>query len=120
MYVPSIDFDEQLQELKFRGMQFSEDTKAAINHYLFKGWMPGGHLEAMFAYDYERALYNADVHNRTVFWAIAMWIRENAPQECQGSYTNVNIWCTDDMAPAREAFRDKCEKESIWKTLGES
>jgi hypothetical protein len=120
MYGPSVDFDEQLGELAFRGMQFSEDSKAAINHYLFNGWKPGGHLEAMFAHDYERALYNADVHNRTVFWATAMWIRENAPQECQGSYRAVEDWCTNHMAPAREAFREKCEKESIWKTLRKS
>jgi hypothetical protein len=118
MYSTTLDFDEQLQELKFRGMQFSEDTKASINHYLFKGWMPGGHLEAMFAYDYERALYNADVHNRTVFWAIAMWIRENAPQESQGSYAAVEAYCKN--KEAQDAFREKCEKEAIWKTLERS
>ena len=64
MYVPQIDFDAELLNLRFMGMQFSEDTKASMNNYLFRGWMPGGHLEAQFAYDYERALYNADIHNQ--------------------------------------------------------
>ena len=114
-----IDFNEELADLRFKGMQFSEQTKASINNYLFRGFMPGGHLEAQFAHDLERALYNADTHNRTVFWGIAMWIRDHAPAESQGSYTNVNIWCTDDMAPAREVFREYCEKKYVWETLGE-
>jgi hypothetical protein len=90
-----IDFEYELRDLGYRGMHFSDQTKDSINLYLFRGLMPGGHLEAQFAHDLERALYNADTHNRTVFWAIAMWIRNNAPDECQGSYDAVDAWCKD-------------------------
>ena len=117
---PKIDFDEELSDLRFMGMQFSEQTKESMNNYLFRGYMPGGHLEAQFAHDMERALYNADTHNRTVFWGIAMWIRDNAPAEAQGSYRAVEDWCSDAMKPVREAFRLECEKKSMWKTLEES
>jgi len=113
-----LDLDREVHyNLKYMGMRFSQETTDALNRFLFDGLPPGGHLEAMFAYDFERALYNADTHNRTVFWGIAMWIRDHAPAESQGSYTNVNIWCTDDMAPVREAFRVECEKKSMWQTL---
>ena len=116
MHVPQIDFDKDLGELRFRNMQFSEQTKLSINHYLFRGLKPGGHLEAQFAHDLERALHTADTHNRTVFWAIAMWIREHAPANAQGSYDAVRAWCTD-ASPAREEFRQECEKKSIWNRL---
>jgi hypothetical protein len=115
MYIPEINFDEELQDLKFRGMNFSEDSKTSIKHYLFKGWKPGGHLEAMFAYDYERALYNADIHNRTVFWSTAMWIREFAPPASQGSYEAIEAYCKN--KEAQEAFRLECEKKYMWKKL---
>jgi hypothetical protein len=117
MYIadPKIDFDTELGNLRFRGLQFSEQTKESINNYLFKGWMPGGHLESQFAHDLERALYNADTHNRTVFWAIAMWIREHAPEQAQGSYRAVEEWCKN--PELREEFRAECEKKTMWKTL---
>ena len=88
-----IDFEHELRDLGYRGMHFSEESGDSINNYLFQGLMPGGHLEAQFAHDLERALYNADTHNRTVFWAIAMWIRNNAPAGSQGSYEAVRAWC---------------------------
>ena len=110
-----IDFEYELRDLGYRGMHFSDQTQDAINYYLFQGLMPGGHLEAQFAHDLERALYNADTHNRTVFWAIAMWIRNNAPEECQGSYAAVRVWCTD--PEIRKPFLEECEKKQAWRTL---
>lgn len=112
-----INFDHELRDLGYRGMHFSEQTKESINNYLFKGLMPGGHLEAQFAHDMERALYNADTHNRTVFWAIAMWIRNNAPEECQGSYQAVKAWC--DNPELRKPFYEECEKQRVWRTLND-
>jgi hypothetical protein len=112
-----IDFYSDM-DLRYRDMYFSEQTIEAINRFLLDGLMPGGHLEAMFAYDYERALYNADTHNRTCFWALAMWIREFAPDESQGSYAAVKAYCNDKSA--QEQFRQECEKKSVWKTLNKS
>ena len=110
-----IDFEHELRDLGYRGMHFSEESGDSINNYLFRGLMPGGHLEAQFAHDMERALYNADTHNRTVFWATAMWIRNNAPEECQGSYATVKAWCADpDM---RRPFVELHEKKKVWNTL---
>jgi hypothetical protein len=79
--------------------------------------MPGGHLEAQFAHDLDRALYNADIHNRTVFWATAMWIREYAPAESQGSYQAVEAWCKNKQG--QKDFYTYCERKYVWETLGE-
>ena len=110
-----IDFENELRDLGYRGMHFSEQSGDSINNYLFRGLMPGGHLEAQFAHDMERALYNADTHNRTVFWAIAMWIRNNAPPQSQGSYEAVKAWCAD--PEMRKPFLEECEKKQAWRTL---
>ena len=112
----TIDFYGDMDN-RYRDMYFSEQTMDAINHYLLKGLTPGGHIEAMFAHDYERALFNADTHNRTCFWALAMWIREFAPAESQGSYTAVTAWCNN--KEWQETFRTYCEKKYVWETLGE-
>jgi hypothetical protein len=112
----SIDFYGDM-DARYSDMYFSEQTMEAINRYLLDGLMPGGHLEAMFAHDLERALYNADTHNRTCFWALAMWIREHAPDESQGSYAAVAEWCTN--KEWQETFRTYCEKKYVWETLGE-
>lgn len=98
------------------GMQFSEDFKGSIERYLVNGYSPGGFATAMLARDMERALYNADTHNRTVFWAIAMWIREEMPAGSWGSYEEVDAWCHDDGG-RRSAFKDAYEKEKVWLTL---
>jgi hypothetical protein len=112
-----IDFYGDMDN-RYRDMYFSEQTMDAINHYLLKGLTPGGHIEAMFAHDYERALFNADTHNRTCFWALAMWIREFAPAESQGSYTAVGNWCLD--KEAREEYYKECEKKYMWNQLQEN
>lgn len=114
-----IDFDREVfYNLKYMGMQFSRDSQESITNYLFHGLNPGGHLSAMFAYDYERALFNADIHNRQVFWATAMWIRECAPPQCQGSYEAVTAWCNDQAA--RDKYRVDCEKKAMWNALKET
>jgi hypothetical protein len=113
-----IDFDRVFYtEGKYVGMRWSEDQKGAMNRFLFDGLMPGGHMEAMLAHDYERALYNADTHSRTVFWATATWIRENAPELCQGSYSAVEFWCRN--PELRERYRTECEKKYMWDRLTE-
>lgn len=109
-----IDFD--LHEDRFSMMPFSEDFKGSMERYLLHGFQPGGFATAMLACDMERALYNADVHNRKVFWAIAMWIRERAPAGSWGSYNAVEAWCGDTDG-RRSAFKEQYDKETVWLTL---
>jgi len=114
----SIDYDQSMYHNgKYVGMRWSDDQKAAMDRYLFDGLMPGGHMEAMLARDYERALFNADTHSRTVFWATAMWVRENLPEAAQGSYDNIRAWCNN--KELRKQFREECEKKMMWETLQE-
>jgi hypothetical protein len=111
-----LDLEREVYDnLRYMGMRFSEQTTDALNRFLFDGLPPGGHLEAMFAYDFERALYNADMANKQTFWALAMWIRECAPRECQGSYMAVGNWCLD--KEARDAYYKECEQKYMWNQL---
>ena len=56
--------DWRTKDLRNMGMELSLDTQEAIENYLLRGWAPGGHLESMFAHDYERAFACADTANR--------------------------------------------------------
>ena len=113
-----IDFDKEMSRTgMYVGMLFSEDQKTALTLFLFEGLKPGGHLEAMFAQDYHRAMYNADIHSRTVFWATARWISDNAPAACQGSYEAVDFWCKSPELRAK--YRLECEQKAIWDALNE-
>jgi hypothetical protein len=113
-----IDFDNTMHlNLSYMDMEFSEQTKESITNYLFHGLKPGGNLEAHFAHDLERALYNADTHNRQVYWAIARWIRDNAPPTSQGTYEAIEYWCKNEEA--RNKYREECEKSAMWSTLNE-
>ncbi len=109
-----IDFD--LNEDRFMMMQFSEDFKGSMERYLLHGLEPGGFATAMLAHDIERALYNADTHNRRVFWAVAMWMRERVPLAAQGSYEAVAAWCRD-LDGRRSEFAQEHDKEQTWLTL---
>ena len=119
MYKPdAIDYDRSMYgDGRYVGMRWSDDQKAAMDRYLFDGLLPGGHMEAMLAREYERALFNADTHSRTVFWATAMWIRENVPEAAQGSYANIKAWCKN--SELRAEFREECEKKYMWDKLRE-
>lgn len=109
-----IDWD--LSDGRFMQMEFSEDFKGSMERYLLYGFKPGGFATAMLACDMERALYVADTHNRTVFWAIAMWVRERMPQGSWGSYQAVDAWCRDQDG-IRSAFQHQYDKEAVWLTL---
>jgi hypothetical protein len=109
-----IDWD--LSDGRFMTMEFSEDFKGSMERYLLQGLKPGGFGEAMLACDWERALYNADTHNRTVFWAVSMWVRERLPEGSWGSYDAVDAWCRDQDG-RRSVFRKQYDKESVWLTL---
>lgn len=109
-----IDWD--LSDGRFMTMEFSEDFKGSMERYLLQGLKPGGFGEAMLACDWERALYNADTHNRTVFWAVSMWVRERLPEGSWGSYDAVDAWCRDQEG-RRSVFRKQYDKESVWLAL---
>lgn len=96
--------------------QFSEDFKESMVNYLIHGLGPGGFATAMLANDLERALYNADTHNRTVYWGIAIWIREELPDHAWGSYQAVEDWCRDQDG-RRTAYMAELEKKYMWKIL---
>ena len=119
IYKPNaIDYNRSMyNDARYVGMRWSDNQMEAMDRYLFDGLMPGGHMEAMLAHDYERGIFNADTHSRTVIWATAMWIRENVPRQAQGSYENIKAWCKS--PELREQFRVECEKRMMWETLQE-
>jgi len=95
---------------------FSVDATDALRNYLIHGLTPGGFLCAMIAYDYERALYNADVLHRQKFWLIAMHIRNNMPSGSVGSYDNMRHWL-DNKDDMRTMFIQEVEKRKVWDKL---
>ena len=111
-----IDFTRGTDSPKYMGMEIPAHTQETLTHYLLHGFEPGGFVSAMLACDYERALYNADTGNRQMFWAIAMWIREQAPAGSWGSHEIITAWCQDQNG-LRTAYRTEVEKRAIWKQL---
>lgn len=112
-----IDFDTEY-ELKYMGMEVPIHTQETIENYLIRGFKPGGFVESMLAKDYDRAIGIADTANRQMFWAIASWIRDYAPDSSWGSYDTVDNWCND-TNNVRTKFAESAEKEFIWRKLKE-
>ena len=108
--------DWRTKDLRNMGMELSLDTQEAIENYLLRGWAPGGHLESMFAHDYERAFACADTANRQTIWALWCWIREGAPPLCHGSYKAVGMW-RDDVGYCRTDYLKDSEQKAIWQKL---
>lgn len=110
-----IDFEKE-RDLRYMGMEIPTHTKESLDRYFINGWRPGGFCEAMLAQDYDRALTIADTANRQMFWAIATWIRENAPPGSAGSYAIIDGWVHDDNS-VRSTFARKAEKNYTWRCL---
>ena len=110
--------DWRTTDLRDMGMELSLDTQKAIEDYVLRGWAPGGHLEAMFAHDYERAFACADTANRQTIWALWRWIRDSAPPLCHGSYQAIGMW-RDDVDGCRTDYVKRCEKDFVWSKLKE-
>lgn len=102
--------------LGYMGMEVPRHTQETLENYLLRGLSPGGFVSAMLAHDYERAISVADTGNRQMFWAIAMWIREFAPEYSHGSYDIIELWCTDFMG-RRTEYVNEVEKDYVWNTL---
>jgi hypothetical protein len=113
-----IDFSEAEDDLRYMGMEIPLHTCETLQNYLIKGFTPGGFCESMLAKDYDRALAVADTANRQMFWAIATWIRENAPEGSWGSYDIISNWCND-VNGLRTKFAVDAEKRFVWKKLKE-
>ena len=110
-----IDFEKE-RDLRYMGMEIPIHTKESLDRYFINGWEPGGFCEAMLAQDYDRALTIADTANRQMFWAIATWIRENAPPGSAGSYRVVQDWIHD-VNNVRSTFARRAEKDYTWRSL---
>jgi len=108
-----------VSKIYFRGMEIPDHTQESLENYLIKGWMPGGFLESILTCDYERALYTADTANRQQFWAIAMFVREHAPDGSWGSSEAVKLWSIDKDG-RRAVYARKVEKDFIWNSLKEN
>lgn len=110
-----VDFSKE-RDLRYVGMEIPNHTKDTLDNYFIRGWMPGGFCESMLACDYDRAITIADQANRQMFWAIATWIRENAPTDSWGSYEIVQNWAHD-IGNVRSTFAYEAEKKYTWRTL---
>jgi hypothetical protein len=108
--------DWRTTDLRNMGIELSLDTQEAIENYLIRGWAPGGHLEAMFAHDYERAFPTADTANRQTIWVLWRWISESAPPLCHGSYQVIDMW-RDDLDKRRSDYVRSLEQKAIWQKL---
>ena len=110
-----VDFDTDYN-LRYMGMEVPYHTCETLQNYLIHGYKPGGFCESMLAKDYDRAITIADTANRQRFWAIATWIRENAPEGSWGSYDTIENWCND-VDGLRTKYATEAEKKYIWKKL---
>ena len=111
-----VDFSETELDLKYMGMEIPMHTGETLQNYLIHGYKPGGFCESMLAKDYDRAITIADTANRKMFWAIATWIREYAPEGSWGSYDIIENWCND-VDGLRTKYATDTEKKFIWKEL---
>lgn len=98
------------------GMTVPDHTQETLEHYLLRGFEPGGFITSMLAMDMPRALGTADTANRQMMWTIGRWIIENAPAGSWGSYENVRNWIQD-VDGHRTAFATKVEKDYIVRVL---
>jgi hypothetical protein len=110
-----VDFNKECDQ-RYVGMEIPSHTKDSLDRYFIRGWGPGGFCEAMLAHDYDRALTIADTANRQMFWAIATWIRENAPPGSSGSYDLVRDWIHD-VNDVRSKFARRAENDYTWRSL---
>lgn len=106
--VKFVNFDIS-ENLKFGYYELPQHFCETIEHFLVRGYEPGGFVTSMLAKDYERALCIADTANRQRFWHIATWIKDTMPEGSWGSYEAVDAWCHD---------VDGCRTKWVtWRTL---
>ena len=101
-----------------RAVPIPDYTQETLERYLVYGLRPGGFVSAMLAMDMQAALNSADFQNRKAMHSIGFWIMHNAPPGSWGSYEQIKFW-TNDVGGRRSTYRDKLEKEYVWRALGE-
>ncbi len=69
-----------------------QTTQETIDNYVKYGFEPGGFVTAVLANDLMGALARADEQNRADIYEIAIYIYNNIPSGCHGSYKKVDLW----------------------------
>lgn len=112
-----IDFDMQDDiALAYTGQAVPRHTQEALENYLILGYRPGGFLTACLTGQLFPAVQSADTANRSMLYAIVLWIMHHAPEGSWGSHKNMQAWI-DDRDGCRTRYREQCEKRKTWLTL---
>ena len=67
-----------------------------LEHYVMRGFEPGGFATAVLANDLFAAVSRADHWNRGIIQEIAQEITKNVPKTAYGSYEAVQAWIDDE------------------------
>lgn len=67
-----------------------------LEHYVMRGYAPGGFATAVLANDLFAAVSRADHWNRGIIPEIAQEIEKNVPATAYGSYEAVQAWIDDE------------------------
>ena len=85
------------------------DLAQTLEHYLMRGFAPGGFTTAVLAGDLFGAVARADFWNKQAIAEIALAVLDNCPGAATGSYEAVEAWCSD---------KDQCRSRYVtWKLL---
>jgi hypothetical protein len=85
------------------------DLAQTLEHYLMRGFGPGGFTTAVLANDLFGAVAKADHWNKPAIVEIAQEIARTCPAHAYGSYEAVRAWIND---------KDNCRsKYATWKML---
>ncbi len=67
-------------------------TKASIDNWVTKGWLPGSFVEAVLCSDLFAAYMAADHNNLAAMKDIVRYVYNECPSACYGSVENVEGW----------------------------
>ena len=74
----------------------NRDIAQTLEHYLMRGYEPGGFTTAVLAGDLFGAVVRADHWNKTGITEITLAVLDNCPGAAMGSYAAVEAWCRDE------------------------
>ena len=72
------------------------DLARTLEHYLMRGFAPGGFTTAVLANDLFGAVARADHWNKKAIAEIAQTVAYLCPDHAVGSYEAVEAWCADE------------------------
>lgn len=87
----------------------NKDLAQTLEHYLMRGFAPGGFATSMLANDLIGAVGRADFWNKPAIVEIAEEIVRHCPMSAYGSYEAVEEWLNDKD--------DRRSKYATWKML---